>query len=94
MVLYQYRCQACGVFEVALPMGRAGATHPCVSCDADARRAYTAPHLSRTSKPLADALTRAEKSQDEPEVVNAPPPRPRRPNPQLPEHLRRQLPRW
>lgn len=94
MVVYQYRCQACGVFEVELPMGSAAATHPCASCEADGRRVYTAPHLSRTSKPLADALTRAEKSQDEPEVVTTPPPRPRRSNPQPPEHVRQRLPRW
>jgi putative FmdB family regulatory protein len=74
MAIYEYLCSSCGSFEVTRPMGTAAATHPCLSCDDSARRAYSAPLLNRTTRPLADAITRAERSRDQPEVVRSVPP--------------------
>jgi putative FmdB family regulatory protein len=77
MAIYEYLCSTCGTFEVTRPMGTAQASHPCLSCDYPARRAYGVPLLNRTARPLADALTRAERSRDQPEVVRSVPPRSR-----------------
>lgn len=74
MVSYQYRCWQCGVYEVRRPMGEAPATCRCATCGLTGRRLYSAPSLARTPKAVGEALTRAEKSRDEPEVVTQVPP--------------------
>lgn len=94
MAMYQYRCRTCGLWDSALPMGSAPAAQPCPRCGAEAPRAYTAPNLACTSTPLAEALTRAEKSRDKPEVVTELPPRRRSSRPGPPPHLLKKLPKW
>lgn len=95
MVVYQYRCWQCGVYEVRRSMGEAPATCRCVTCGLPGRRLYSAPSLARTPKAVGEALTRAEKSRDEPEVVTRVPPResprssPPRPVPGVAD-----LPKW
>lgn len=94
MAVYEYRCPECGVFEAEHAMGTAPPWDDCATCGSIARRAYSAPNLSRTPRALAEALTRAEKSRDEPEVVSSVPPRRRTrptpaPAPAFPQGLRR-----
>lgn len=93
MALYEYRCPECGLFEIPRRMGAAPATCTCAQCGAAARRAYSAPLVNRTPRPLADALTRADKSRDEPEVVTAIPGRRPDRRPRGDPRLKR-LPRW
>lgn len=94
MAIYKYRCETCGGFEVARPMGAAPPSYGCVHCGAASPRTFSVPHLNRTPQPLADALTRAEKSRDEPEVVKAVPPRRRQLRPRAQDPRLRKLPRW
>jgi putative FmdB family regulatory protein len=74
--VYQYRCAEHGVFEVTLAMGAAAAWRRCAGCNADARRVFSPPLLSRTPTAVTAAIEHAEKSRFEPEVVAAPAPRP------------------
>lgn len=94
MAVYQYRCPNCGIFETTREMGAATPTQPCANCGREARRRYSAPHLSQTPRPLADALDRAEKSSDEPEVVTRVPPRPGVGRPRSPDPRLQGLPKW
>lgn len=70
MAVYQYRCPGCGVFDVVRKMGTAARSEHCVTCGSAAPRSYSAPYLNQTPRPLAEALTRAEKSREQPDVVN------------------------
>lgn len=81
MAVYQYRCSGCGVFDVVRPMGTASTSERCMACGSAAPRSYSAPYLNRTPRPLADALTKAEKSREQPEVVDRVPPGRRPPRP-------------
>lgn len=94
MAVYEYRCPTCGRFEVDRPMGAAPVSCECVHCGAASRRTFSAPHVNRTPKPLAEALSRAEKSRDEPEVVTAIPPGRRNPRRRVEDPRTKQLPRW
>lgn len=69
MTSYEYSCASCGVFEVTRPMGAAHPTEECFGCGAAAWRSFAAPALYRTSRPVAESIERAERSQDHPEVV-------------------------
>lgn len=75
MATYEYSCESCGAFPIELTMGTAPSSLACVHCGAQARRRYSAPHLSRLSAPIRQAVARAERSRDEPEVVTRVPPR-------------------
>ncbi|WP_166348709.1 FmdB family zinc ribbon protein [Phytoactinopolyspora limicola] len=74
MAIYEYCCTRCGVFEVIRAIGSAPTSHTCDECGTNARRFYSTPNFNRGSNPLTRALDRAEKSQDEPEVVTRVPP--------------------
>jgi putative FmdB family regulatory protein len=72
MVIYEYRCQHHGVFEVMLPMGAATRWAPCPQCGGEALRALSAPSVMRSSRSAwFGAIEHAEKSRHEPEVVSA-----------------------
>jgi putative FmdB family regulatory protein len=89
---YEYRCPACGPFDLRRAMGSAEPSAPCPACGRDSRRAYSALPVRRLPAALAGALQRQEASSDHPEVVTRVPPRPaRRPAPANPRH--RLLPR-
>jgi putative FmdB family regulatory protein len=78
MALYDYRCEADGVFEVSRPLGTAPGTVVCPVCDAEATRVFTTPMLGTTaSKALVGAIEHAEKTRDAPDVVTSVPRRPR-----------------
>lgn len=72
MAIYECRRPECGCFEMARQMG-AVPLPARARCGAAARRAYSAPLVNPTPRPLAEALTRAEKSRHEPEVVTTTP---------------------
>lgn len=94
MAIYEYHCTRCGRFETHRPMGAAPRMCACAHCGEPAPRSYSVPHLNRTPKPLAAALTRAEKSRDEPEVVTTLPPKRRNLRPRVEDPRLKQLPRW
>ncbi|MGV0875239.1 FmdB family zinc ribbon protein [Mycolicibacterium sp. XJ879] len=79
MVLYVYRCQTCcSTVEKMHSMLSRPDVVECPQCMGEARRAIASPHLGRagsTAMALHDA-TRA--TADQPAVVTAPPPAPRR----------------
>ncbi|AYY14259.1 zinc ribbon domain-containing protein [Actinobacteria bacterium YIM 96077] len=93
VAIYEYRCPHCGVFEISRAMGAAPPTHRCAHCGSDARRSYSTPHLASMPRPLADAVSRAEKSQDEPDVVTRAP-RPADRSPRATDPRLKHLPRW
>lgn len=68
MTTYEYLCPRCGIVRIACAMGSAPQATECAGCGAPARRTYSMPHVHRTATPLAEALARAEKSREEPEV--------------------------
>ena len=75
MVIYEYRCQQHGVFELMQPMGAATSTALCPQCGGDAMRALSAPSVTRASRSAwFGAIEHAEKSRHEPQVVSAVPP--------------------
>jgi putative FmdB family regulatory protein len=106
VVTYQFRCDEHGSFDLTLPLGTAPDSALCVVCGSDAKRVFSTPMISarssRQSREIYDAIDRAEKSADYPEVVTSLPTtghstiagRPKRPTPVLPlnDKLRR-LPR-
>lgn len=70
MVVYEYRCDSCGPFEVKRGMGTASSWERCPSCTRSARRCYLAPRVNRYPPHLAAVQERAQKSRDQPEVVS------------------------
>lgn len=93
MPLYEYRCPACGEFEILLSMGAAGREAACPVCGTPARRLLSAPGLSRTGTPEARLIERTEATASEPGVVASPPAGPRRPARHSTNPLHRRLPR-
>ena len=93
MPLYEYRCPACGVFELLLRMGAAGREASCPECGTAARRLLGAPGLSRAGSPEARLIERTEATAGEPDVVAALPSGPRRPARHSTNPLHRRLPR-
>lgn len=94
MAIYEYRCPSCGVFDVVRGMGTAAASIRCVTCGAGARRFYSAPLVNRMHGPLAAALTRAERTREQPDVVRAIPPGRTTRRQALAAPLPKGLPRW
>lgn len=94
MAVYEYRCPSCGVFEVERTMGTAAPSDCCVICGSTARRSYSAPNVNRTPRPLANALARAEKSREQPDVVSKVPPQRNATRPRTSDALPTGLPRW
>lgn len=75
MAIYEYRCEADGLFERMYPMGTAPGSSECPHCGRSAVRAMSAPQLRCGTRPQwFAAMDRAEKSRHEPDVVNALPP--------------------
>lgn len=93
MPLYEYRCPACGEFELLLGMGAAGREAPCPVCGTAARRLLSAPGLSRAGTPEARLIERTEATAAEPDVVTAVPPGSRRAPRTTGNTLHRGLPR-
>ncbi|MBB4661801.1 FmdB family zinc ribbon protein [Conexibacter arvalis] len=91
MALYDYECGACGVVELARPIGTAPPSIACPSCGAEAARRFAAPALTAPSGLRRRAQEAADRSAHEPTVVKHLPPRPAGPRSRDPRHAR--LPR-
>lgn len=93
MALYEYRCPACGPFDVNRPIGSAATSEVCPRCGDAARRVFTSPALSTLAPRVSRMRDLEAKSAESPEVVSAVPPAAadRRPPPAHPLHS--QLPR-
>ena len=78
MVRYEYRCAACGLWTVALPMGAAGTQRACPTCGDPSPRRWSAPRLNRMDPHVSGQRLREEASRDVPEVVTSVPPAARR----------------
>ncbi|MEU1200015.1 FmdB family zinc ribbon protein [Streptomyces sp. NPDC005813] len=86
MATYEYLCSRCGPFDVKLAIGTAPKGYGCPVCAAIARRVYSSPGLSLTSKSVAALHVQEEQAREAPAVVSEVPPRtrvPRRPHPAL-----------
>ncbi|GAC1401271.1 MAG: hypothetical protein NVSMB59_23090 [Vulcanimicrobiaceae bacterium] len=71
MPLYEFRCAACGPFDVRCSIGALeGAA--CPQCAVPATRVFTSPLLDRMALPLRHALNREERSAHVPDVVRRP----------------------
>lgn len=86
MAIYEHRCEQHGVFEATWPLGMAPESIICAVCGSEARRVFSSPMLSSSSRDLSAAIEHAEKSRYEPDVVTSLPPSGarRRPTPVLP----------
>lgn len=98
LAAYQYCCEQHGAFDVVRPIGTAPESVGCGVCGAQAKRVFSVPMMSfrsSRSRAIAGAIEHAERSRDQPEVVDSLPradPRKRTPIAPLTPALRR-LPR-
>ncbi|ANH39358.1 hypothetical protein I601_2947 [Nocardioides dokdonensis FR1436] len=69
MATYVYRCDTDGPVDVPLPMGTAPSSLPCPRCAREAVRLFCPPRVSTGSRRIVEAIDRAERSRDAPEVV-------------------------
>jgi putative FmdB family regulatory protein len=69
MPVYVFTCPACGRFEEARPMARAGDGARCPACRHEARRVFTPPGLRTLAGGVRRALAAEEASAHEPRVV-------------------------
>jgi len=51
MPVYVFTCHECGSFELARPMTEASSRACCPTCEREARRVFTPPHLARLAAP-------------------------------------------
>lgn len=70
MPLYDYACDRCGPFRAWSTMAEASAPCPCPGCGGRGERQLATPHLASMNGPLRQAMTRAERSADEPRLVS------------------------
>jgi putative FmdB family regulatory protein len=68
MPVYVYACPACGRFELARPMARAGQAACCPECRREARRVFTPPNRSLLTSEIRRALGAEEASAHDPRV--------------------------
>lgn len=67
MPVYDYECDACGVFTALRPMSRAGDPCACPECDQDAPRVFlSAPNFACMDTSLRVAHSTNEKATDTP----------------------------
>jgi putative FmdB family regulatory protein len=52
VVLYEYTCPVCGVFEIARPMATAAPAETCPSCGERSSRRFSTPALTAPGSPL------------------------------------------
>jgi putative FmdB family regulatory protein len=78
MPSYQYRCAACGRFELQRPMAEVQATAPCPDCGNAARRVFGLPGVAFVDPAVRRARDASARSADSPQVVTGVPGRSRR----------------
>lgn len=93
MTMYAFRCQGCGPFEAAFPIGTAPDRSSCPDCGGSSMRTITAPAIGRGRNPYRSAVERSMASAAAPQVVSSLPGANRRPVPVTTNPLHRKLPR-
>jgi hypothetical protein len=86
MVMYQYRCNIDGQFDINLPIGTAPTTMECPSCDESSGRVFAAPMLGLADRRRMAVIEHSEKSRHEPDVVSVSTGAPRRRTPMAPSN--------
>jgi putative FmdB family regulatory protein len=76
VAIYEYRCEADGVFEQISPIGSAPASIACPVCASEAERVFSSPMVSLAPRALVAALDHEEKTRTNPDVVTSLPPAP------------------
>jgi len=71
---YTYRCAGCGSYDVVRPMAEEDPDPRCPHCGAGSRRVFSPPAVRQVATGLSRALSAAERSASEPQVVAAAPP--------------------
>ncbi|WP_178945415.1 FmdB family zinc ribbon protein [Kocuria sp. TGY1127_2] len=69
MPLYEFRCPRCGVFEAQHSMSAVPAERQCRTCVETATRIFSPVGLSKLGTARATAMSEAERSAHEPDVV-------------------------
>ena len=72
MPVYEFLCGECGPFEQRRSFAEAGDPMRCPSCGEETRRVYSMPATKNVPTAFSNAMHRAEKSADEPEVARRP----------------------
>jgi putative FmdB family regulatory protein len=72
MAMYEYQCEAHGVFEAVRSLHEAALPEPCPDCGHHAARILSAPHLAQVSGSERVARDRNERSSHEPRLVKGP----------------------
>lgn len=70
MQIYTYACGICGSFDLMRAMSDRGTPAQCPQCGRQAKRKFTAPHLSRVDPALNRAVTNAGLSAEIPDVTD------------------------
>ena len=69
MAIYLFRCQSCGTFDAAYPIGTAPARSACPECAAPGARVITAPLIGHGANGYRAAIDRSAASADSPQVI-------------------------
>jgi putative FmdB family regulatory protein len=93
MPTYQYRCGACGRFDLVRPMAQVAAFSPCPDCGAPARRVFGLPGVNFVDPGIRNALDASARSAESPDVVAGVPGRARRATPITRDPRHAKLPR-
>ena len=92
--MYAFRCNECGLFDEAFPIGTAPAAAPCPACAAASAKVITAPRIGRGATGYSRAIEQTEASADRPPVLTGSlPGSARRPVPVTRNPLHAKLPR-
>jgi putative FmdB family regulatory protein len=78
MPTYQYRCAACGRFDLLRPMADVEASVSCPDCGESARRVFGLPGVAFVDPGVRKALDASGRSAESPQVVTNVPGRARR----------------
>ncbi|MFT3931863.1 MAG: zinc ribbon domain-containing protein [Spongiibacteraceae bacterium] len=71
MPVYDYRCDECDCeFTMLMPMSRSADPMPCPSCEHQAQRVISAPHLSTMRADVRAAHQTNERSAHEPKMMS------------------------
>jgi hypothetical protein len=92
--MYVFRCNTCGPFDAAFPIGTAPAAAGCPVCSDDSPKLITAPRIGHGGTAYSRAIEQSMASADRPAVVNGSlPGSARRPVPVTRNPLHAKLPR-
>ncbi len=93
MPTYQYRCDACGRFDLQGPMAEVAASASCPDCGTQARRVFGLPGVAFVDPGVRSARDASARSAESPHVVSHVPGRARRATPITTDPRHAKLPR-